>query len=105
MTSRNSLAAKNLGQCTSMGKETGDLGALPQKVVQSILSKTSENTILQNRTSIVFQRGALLSYHMSVTFQKIDFQEFARSLYIFQEVTCILGGPLEFTTRITGNHE
>ena len=42
---------------------------------------------------------------MSVTFQEIDFQEFARSRYIFKEVTCISEGPLEFTTRSTANHE
>ena len=66
-------------------------GLPPQNFFRSLPSKMPENCTFQNSTKILLEWGGLSSYQLSTVFQNIDFYEFSRSFYIFQEVNCIPG--------------
>ena len=90
------LTAKNSGVCLVHERKLR-AGGLPSEIFfRNLLSKMQETTTLQNSTKILLQWGGLSRYHMSTVFQKTDFQEFSRSVYIFQELNCIPGVSRSF---------
>jgi len=74
----------------------GGLGLAPRNNFRSAISKLLQNALVQNKAKICVPMGWVVDISNVTCISKLDFHEYSRSFYIYQEVNYIPGVSRSF---------